>query len=48
MRPIHTILALFLSFGALTACQTVEGAGEDIQSAGVAIQQESNEVQSGM
>lgn len=48
MRPIQTLLALFLSLGALTACQTIEGAGQDIETAGEAIQAESNEVQSGM
>lgn len=38
------LLALFGIF-ALGACETVEGAGEDLQQAGQAIEEESNEAQ---
>lgn len=40
-RLILTLTALV----ALAACETVEGFGQDVQSAGGAIQQSSNEVQ---
>lgn len=41
-----TRITLFLlTFLGLAACETVEGAGQDIESAGEAIQQESNQVQ---
>jgi predicted small secreted protein len=40
----RTALVL-LTFLGLAACETVEGAGQDIESAGQTIQQESNEVQ---
>lgn len=39
-------LALVALLG-LVACETVEGAGQDLENAGQAIQQESNEVQYG-
>ncbi|WP_322894586.1 MULTISPECIES: entericidin A/B family lipoprotein [unclassified Yoonia] len=39
-----TILAL-LAAGALAACETVEGAGRDIQSAGTVVQETSQEAQ---
>lgn len=42
MTRIAIILSTFL---AVTACQTIEGAGEDIGSAGDAIADESREVQ---
>jgi len=38
------LLALF----ALTACETVKGAGRDLQSAGAVISSEASQVQSGM
>ena len=42
-RIILTLVALL----GLAACETIEGAGQDIETAGEAIQQESNEVQGG-
>ena len=39
-------LTLLVALG-LAACETVEGAGQDLENAGEAIQQESNEVQYG-
>ncbi len=43
-RLTFAALALF----ALTACETIEGAGQDISKAGAVISTESREVQSGM
>lgn len=37
-----------LAVMALTACETVKGAGRDLQSAGATISSEANQVQSGM
>ena len=48
MQTTRTAFALILTLAALAACQTVEGAGQDLETAGEAIQQESNEVQQGM
>ncbi len=42
-RIIFTLFALL----GLAACETVEGAGQDIETAGEVIQQESNEAQAG-
>ncbi len=42
-RPALLALTLLV----LAACETVEGAGQDIQSAGAAISQESQEAQAG-
>jgi predicted small secreted protein len=42
MRKISSILTL-VSMVALTACQTVEGAGKDLQSAGTAISREAQQ-----
>ena len=47
MKRSYYLIAL-VSLVALQACETVEGAGRDISSAGTAISQESREVQSGM
>jgi entericidin B len=44
MGHMAKIIAL-LGLVGLAACETVEGAGEDIQSAGQAIEGESNDVQ---
>lgn len=44
MTPTVKILAL-LGLVALTGCETVAGAGEDMQSAGQAIESESNQAQ---
>lgn len=41
---IKSVLAL-MAFGALVACETVEGAGRDIQGAGQVITTESQQVQ---
>ncbi|WP_413870450.1 entericidin A/B family lipoprotein [Albidovulum sp.] len=38
----------FLALLALTACETVKGAGRDLQSAGAAISSEASESQSSM
>ncbi len=44
MTPTVKILAL-LGLVALAGCETVAGAGEDMQSAGQAIENESNQAQ---
>ena len=44
MRRLFVLLALL----ALTACETIEGAGRDMETAGEAISQEANEAQAGM
>lgn len=44
MQMTKMVLAL-LAFGALIACETVEGAGRDLSSAGDAITEESQEAQ---
>lgn len=44
MRRLFVLLALL----GLTACETIEGAGQDIENAGEAISQEANEAQAGM
>jgi len=36
-KPLFILTALTLSLGMLTACNTVEGIGEDLQKAGRAI-----------
>ena len=41
-------LALFSAVGALTACNTVAGAGKDIESGGQAIQDTAKDVQKKM
>ena len=45
MTRILTLSAVLLS---LVACETIEGAGQDIENAGEVIQEESNEVQADM
>ncbi|MDF3855345.1 entericidin A/B family lipoprotein [Paracoccus sp. P2] len=47
MRKIIHVSPL-LALLALAACQTVQGAGRDLQSAGQAISRESQEAQAGM
>lgn len=42
-RLIPLMLLSMISLGALSACNTMEGAGEDIQQAGEAIEEEANE-----
>lgn len=41
-------LGALLAVMALSACETVQGAGRDISTAGRVVQQESAEVQAGM
>ncbi len=41
-------LGAILAMMTLTACETVQGAGRDISTAGAVVQQESAEVQAGM
>ena len=47
MKTIATILAV-LVFGSLTACNTVQGAGKDIERGGEKIQSGSKNVQDKM
>jgi entericidin B len=42
------IALILLATLALAACETVEGAGKDLQSAGQAVQQEANQAQEDM
>lgn len=44
------IRRVFILFGllALTACETIEGAGRDMQTAGQAVTQEARRTQAGM
>jgi predicted small secreted protein len=44
MRRLFVLLALL----GLTACETIEGAGQDLETAGEVISQEANEAQAGM
>jgi len=44
--PLIALAALFAA-GSLAACNTVEGAGEDIQAAGQAIEQTAQETNDG-
>ncbi|MCE6950104.1 entericidin A/B family lipoprotein [Cereibacter sphaeroides] len=46
MKPF--LLLPLLALVGLAACETVEGAGQDLSAAGDAITQESQEAQSGM
>jgi predicted small secreted protein len=43
-----TRLIVLLALLGTAACETIEGAGQDIENAGEAITQESQEAQSGM
>ncbi|MCD1627428.1 entericidin A/B family lipoprotein [Seohaeicola saemankumensis] len=43
--PTTKIAIAILSLGVLVACETIEGAGRDVSSAGQAITTESQEVQ---
>ncbi|MEL5877668.1 entericidin A/B family lipoprotein [Cereibacter sphaeroides] len=47
MKKSFLLLPLLTLMG-LAACETVEGAGQDLSAAGSAISQESREAQSGM
>ena len=44
MRRLFVLLALL----GVTACETIEGAGQDMENAGEAIIEEANEAQAGM
>lgn len=48
MQKKFLALGAILAMTALSACETVQGAGRDLQTAGQAVQQESAEVQAGM
>jgi predicted small secreted protein len=41
------LLVLFALLG-VTACETIKGAGQDLENAGEAISQEANEAQAGL
>jgi len=43
VMPLLAAMFLASSFGAVTGCNTVEGAGKDIQQGGKAIKDEANE-----
>ena len=47
-RSFVFVLGLFGILTVMTACETVKGAGRDLETAGEAIQQESAEVQAEM
>ena len=42
-NPVWRVLGLSMALGALTACNTMEGAGKDIEAAGDAIEDEARE-----
>lgn len=44
MRRLFVLLALL----GVTACETIEGAGQDLENAGEEISEEANEAQAGM
>lgn len=48
MSRILTAAALIASLFALSACNTVRGAGQDIEAGGEAISETAKEVQSGL
>lgn len=43
-----TRLFVLLALLGVTACETIEGAGEDLENAGEEISEEANEAQAGM
>lgn len=43
--PCAAFVAAFLGLALLSACETVEGAGRDLQSAGAAITEEAQDAQ---
>lgn len=43
MKKISLALAALLTLGAVTACNTVEGVGEDVQATGDAVSEASRE-----
>ena len=47
-RPISYVLGLFGLITLLAACETIEGAGQDLENAGEVIQEESNDTQADM
>lgn len=48
MQKKFLMLGAVLAMMGLAACETVQGAGRDIQTAGQVVQQESAEVQAGL
>lgn len=48
LSPALRLLATFLVLTSLAACDTVAGAGKDIQKAGAAITHQATKTQSGM
>lgn len=42
IRNLTIVMAAIFSMGALTACNTVEGAGKDIKAGGAAIEREAD------
>lgn len=42
-NPIWRVLGMAFVLGGLTACNTMEGAGKDIEAAGEAIEEEADE-----
>ena len=46
--PLRLISALFIALLGLSACETIEGAGQDISKAGQTISEESRETQDEM
>ncbi|MBK0327805.1 entericidin A/B family lipoprotein [Rhodobacteraceae bacterium F11138] len=45
MRPITPVILSLLTFVALSACETVDGAGQDIESLGQNISEEARETE---
>jgi entericidin B len=46
-RPMTRLIVLLALLG-VTACETIEGAGQDLENTGEAISEEAREVQAGM
>lgn len=43
IKPVYLLLMVLAYAGAMTGCNTIEGAGEDIQRGGKAIEDEAQE-----
>lgn len=48
VRSSLSIAALLLASGALASCNTIQGAGQDVQAGGAAVSEAATEVQSDM
>ena len=48
MKPLRTIALPLLALLALAACETIEGAGQDLQGAGAAVSAEARRTQANM